>query len=88
MSLRRDRQGGLWAQIGLYTSLGFIIPAGAIGGYLLGWVLDNWLHTQPVLAIVMAMLGAAGGFVEILRILSRAEKLAGRNNSGNGSNPR
>ena len=71
----------LWAQIGLYSSLGFVLPAGAVGGYVLGWLIDEWLHTSPVLSIVMGFAGAAGGLVEILRILGREEKRAGGNDS-------
>jgi F0F1-type ATP synthase assembly protein I len=73
----------VWAQVGFYTSLGFILPAGAVGGYFVGWALDEWLHTRPVLALVMSGLGAAGGFIEILRILTRAERnVGGNDNSG------
>ncbi len=74
----------LWAKIGLYTSLGFILPASALGGYLIGWGLDAWLHTAPVLSIVTTGLGAAGGIVEVLRILTRAEKNADGNNASGG----
>ena len=72
------------AQIGFYSGLGFILPAGAVAGYMAGWFLDEHLHTKPVLAIVMGFLGAGGGIVEILRILTREEKRADRDNSGNG----
>lgn len=82
MSQRPARHGDLWAQIGFYSSLGFILPAGAVAGYMLGWLLDIWLHTKPVLAILMGFLGAAGGIVEVLRILTREEKRA----SGDDSN--
>jgi ATP synthase protein I len=81
---RQGRQGDLWAQIGLYSSLGFMLPAGAVCGYVLGWLLDKWLHTRPVLAIVMGFLGVAGGIFEVLRILTREEKRAG----GDDSNPK
>jgi F0F1-type ATP synthase assembly protein I len=74
-----------WAQIGFYTSLGFIVPAGAVGGYLLGWLLDEWLGTKPVLAVVIAILGGAGGILEVLRLLTRAEKQTGGNDSNRGS---
>ncbi len=85
MPSRRAKQTEFWALIGFYTSLGFILPAGAVGGYLLGWLLDEWLGTKPVLAIISAMLGAAGGFVEVLRLLSRMEKRTSGNNSDEGS---
>ncbi len=88
MSQTPRKPMSVWAQVGFYTSLGFILPAGAVGGYFLGWALDEWLHTSPVLALVMAGLGAAGGLVEILRILTRAEKDAASNDhSGSGSGP-
>lgn len=74
----------VWAQIGFYTSLGFILPSAAVVGFAIGYALDGWLHTKPVLAIVMGFLGGAGGFVEVLRILSKAEKDAGGDNSGDG----
>ena len=81
------KQANLWAQIGLYTSLGFILPAGAVVGCAGGWYLDRWLHTSPVLTVLLGFLGAAAGFIEVLRILGRAEKDADRNlsNSGTGS---
>lgn len=72
----------VWAQIGFYTSLGFILPGAAVVGFAIGYALDERLHTKPVLAIVMTFLGGAGGFIEILRILTRSQKDAGGNNSG------
>jgi ATP synthase protein I len=84
VSPRRGKQTDLWARIGLYTSLGFILPAGAVAGYIFGWYLDGWLHTTPVLAVVMAMLGAAGGFIEVLHLVTQGEKSEG----GDNTNPR
>jgi F0F1-type ATP synthase assembly protein I len=81
------KQTNLWAQVGLYTSLGFILPAGAATGCVCGWLLDGWLHTSPIFTVVMGFLGAAAGFIELLRILGRAEKDADRDSPrpGNGS---
>lgn len=79
------KQMSLWAQVGFYTSLGFILPAGALGGFGLGWWLDRWLHTSPVLALIMGLLGAAAGVMEILRILTRAEKRDDETQSHDGS---
>ena len=75
----------VWAQIGFYSSLGFIVPAGAVGGYIVGWALDGWLHTSPVLAIILTLLGVAGGIIEVLRILLRAERDADGDSAGTGS---
>ncbi len=74
MPQRPGKYAQLVTQVGFYAGLGFILPAGAVGGYVLGWALDGQLRTAPVLSIVLAFLGAAAGFVEVLRILARAEK--------------
>jgi F0F1-type ATP synthase assembly protein I len=79
------KQANLWAQIGLYTSLGFIVPAGALLGCAGGWYLDRWLHTSPLLTVLMGFLGAAAGFIDLLRILGRAEKDADRDHSNSGT---
>jgi F0F1-type ATP synthase assembly protein I len=75
------KRSDLWAQVAYYSSLGFILPAAAAAGYGIGWLLDRLLHTSPVLAIVITMLGAAGGFLELLQMLKRAERRAGGNDS-------
>ncbi len=77
-------QSDLWSQVAYYASLGFILPAAAAAGYGLGWLLDRWLHTSPLLSIICTMLGAAGGFIEILQVMKRAEAHA----NGKSSNAR
>lgn len=79
-----SRQTNIWTQVAFYSGLGFILPSGAVAGYVLGWLLDGWLHTKPVLGVVMGFLGAAGGIVEVLRILKREEKRASRDDSDSG----
>lgn len=81
MSERPGKQSEMWAQVAFYTGLGFILPAGAVAGYFLGGLLDKWLHVGVALPVVMGFLGAAGGVVEVLRILTREEKRASRNDS-------
>jgi ATP synthase protein I len=80
-----EKQANVWAQIGLYTSLGFILPAGAVAGCAGGWYLDRWLHTSPLLAVLLGFAGAAAGFIEVLRILRRTEKDADRDSSNSGT---
>ena len=75
------RQTSLLAQVGFYSSLGFILPASALGGFGLGWLLDRRLHSSPVFALLLGLLGAAAGIVEILRIMTAAEQCEDRRNS-------
>lgn len=82
---RLGKQADIWAQVAFYSGLGFIIPAGAVGGYFVGWLLATWLHAGQWLAVVTAFLGVAGGIVEVLQLLTREER---KNANGNGSNTR
>jgi ATP synthase protein I len=81
MAMKREN---IWAQVGFYTSLGFILPAGALVGFAAGWLLDRWLHTSPWLTVILGFVGAAAGLTEVLRILGRAEKDADRDDSNSG----
>lgn len=74
MAPPQGKKSGSWAQTGYYWSMGFVLPAGALAGYLVGWVLDRWLNTQPALAVVMTVLGVVGGFIELFRIMERAQR--------------
>jgi len=75
--LKPNRES-IWGQVAFYSSLGFIIPGAVVGGALLGWFLDELLHTAPILSIIGGIAGAVGGIVEIYQILTRAEKSVDR----------
>jgi F0F1-type ATP synthase assembly protein I len=77
---QKANSGSIWAQAAFYSSLGFIIPGAVVGGVLLGWFLDEHLHTYPILSIIGGIAGAVGGIVEIYQILTRTEKRADRDN--------
>ncbi len=81
MSPLPGKPSNLWTQVAYFASLGFVLPASVVVGYGVGWLLDRWFHTSPVLSIVFTMLGAAGGFIEILQMLKKEE-------GGNNSNAR
>jgi F0F1-type ATP synthase assembly protein I len=64
------------------------MPASALCGYGLGWLLDRWLHTSPLFALILGLLGAVAGVVDIVRILTRAEKQqddANKSDDGSGT---
>ena len=75
----------VWAQVGFYSSLGLILPAGAVGGFGAGWILDRWLHTSPAFSLILGVAGAAAGLIDILHILNRAEKQDDNDESNDGS---
>jgi F0F1-type ATP synthase assembly protein I len=60
----------VWAQLGDYASLGVMLPACTVTGYLIGVGLDHLFGTH-FLYIVFLILGIAAGFVELYRIATR-----------------
>jgi ATP synthase protein I len=75
---------GVWATVGFYSSLGVVLPAGAVGGFGLGWLLDRWLHTSPIFSLILGLVGAAAGLIDILWVLTRAEKRDDADERNNG----
>jgi len=61
-----------WVQVARFSQLAFILPAGTIAGYLLGALLDRWLHTRWI-SVVGLILGSAAGIIELIRTVSREE---------------
>ena len=64
------RKKNPWAQVGNYASLGIMLPACTVTGYYLGVLLDHWFHTT-YLDIVFLILGIVGGFIELIRVVTR-----------------
>ena len=53
---------------------GIELVAGVVGGGLIGWLLDRWLETWPVLFIALFFLGAAAGMLNAYRHIRRASE--------------
>ncbi len=68
-----ERKKSPWVQFGRYSQLAFMLPAGTVAGYLLGALLDSWLHTSWI-AVVGLILGSVGGLIELIRMVSRDTK--------------
>jgi F0F1-type ATP synthase assembly protein I len=68
-----DRKKSPWVQVGRYSQLAFMLPAGTVAGYLLGSLLDRCLHKSWI-GIVGLLLGTAGGLIELIRTVSRDTK--------------
>ena len=60
----------VWAQVGRYLSLATLLPAASVVGYAIGYGLDHLFGTT-FLRIVFLILGTIGGFVNLIRQLSR-----------------
>jgi ATP synthase protein I len=62
----RARYGGAGVQVGIE------LVAGVAGGGLIGYGLDRWLETWPILFVVFFFLGAAAGTLNAYRYIRRA----------------
>lgn len=65
-----EQKRSFWLQFGRYSQLAFALPAATIAGWLLGSLLDRWLH-QSWISVVGLFLGIAAGLVEVVRTAFR-----------------
>jgi F0F1-type ATP synthase assembly protein I len=67
---KSDNPAVIWAR---YSEVAFIIPAAVVVGLLLGKLLDHWLHTRW-LFLVGIIFGAIVGFIQMIRMVTRAKE--------------
>ena len=69
-----QKEESTWVQIGRFTQLAFLLPAGTVAGWLLGTALDRWLP-QHWISTVGFILGTVAGFIELIRtVLARSSQ--------------
>ncbi len=56
-------------QLAMAMELPFVMVSAIVVGGLIGYFLDHWLHTKPVLMLVLGALGFYAGVREVLRRL-------------------
>jgi ATP synthase protein I len=66
--------GGSVKQIALAFELPFMVVAPVILGGVIGFFLDRWLHTKPLLLIVLGILGVVVGIRDALKIADAQDK--------------
>lgn len=66
--------GGGIKQIALALELPFLLVAPVVAGGALGYFLDRWWHTKPILMIVLGILGVVMGIRDVVKIASAGEK--------------
>ena len=72
-------------QLALALDLPFLLVGSVLGGCLIGYLLDSWLHTEPWLMLVLGALGFAAGLRAVLRSLSTRSAGPGRGNPSDGA---
>lgn len=67
------KEGNIWRQIGRYSSLGFVLPAGIIAGLIIGHLLDRWLNTTWI-TLAGLFAGCIAGFAQLIRGIIQSSK--------------
>ena len=61
-------QGGNSA-MGIGLRVGVELVSAMIVGVGIGWALDRWLHTSPLLLILFVLLGGGAGIANVWRLM-------------------
>ncbi|HET9408415.1 MAG TPA: AtpZ/AtpI family protein [Candidatus Sulfotelmatobacter sp.] len=71
---KTSEQGrNFWVQAARYSQLAFALPAATVVGWIVGALLDRWLHTTW-LYLAGILVGISAGFIELIRTVSRDTK--------------
>jgi ATP synthase protein I len=57
-----------------YSSVGIMFPASILVGFIIGYFLDKWLKTDPILTIVFIIYGILAGFFNLFQVTRSHEK--------------
>jgi len=63
----QDTSGGTVRQMALAFELPFMLVGPVVLGGAVGYFLDRWLHTKPLLLIVLGIIGVAVGVREAVK---------------------
>lgn len=69
---QKDERNFLY-QVARYSHLAFVLPAATFMGWVIGALLDKWLHTSWIYLLGL-ILGIVAGFVDLIRTVMAAEK--------------
>jgi ATP synthase protein I len=70
--------GSTVRQIAIAMELPFMIVAPVVLGGAVGFFLDRWLHTKPILMIVLGLAGVVMGIYDALKTASASDKPLGK----------
>src|SRR2546421_7238033 len=81
----RNRFGRSFGEGYSYVALGFSFAFAILAVGALGWVVDGWLGTRPLFALVGAGVGGFGGVMSIYyRVQSETRERGGGRGTGDG----
>ena len=69
---QQDKPESRFAKVGF--RIGAELISGVIIGAGIGYLLDNWFGTRPLLLIIFLFLGSIAGFLNVYRFVKSTEK--------------
>lgn len=57
-----------------YSTIGLMFPSSILVGFVIGYFLDKWLKTDPVLTVIFIIYGILAGFVNLFAVSRSHEK--------------
>ena len=70
--IKTDRKKGVF--LGNAFKLGTELVAAVAVGSIIGFILDNWFGTKPLLIIVFFLFGAAAGIMNVFKAAKRMQE--------------
>ena len=60
---------------GRYGAVAFEFSGGIAAGATIGWLVDRYLGSQPYGLVGVTLLAVVGGFIRLVRVLRRFERI-------------
>ncbi len=70
--LKKIKKKGLF--LGNAFKLGTELVAAVIVGTIIGFILDNWFDTKPLLIIIFFLFGASAGIINVFRAAKKMQE--------------
>jgi len=70
-STQKNNQGSNAASIGKALKISTELVAAVVVGSIIGFILDDWFDTKPLLIICFFFMGAAAGILNVFRSAKR-----------------
>ena len=70
--IKTDRKKGVF--LGNAFKLGTELVAAVAVGSIIGFILDNWFGTKPILIIIFFFFGTAAGITDVIKAAKKMQK--------------